>query len=216
MKVLALAVVTSTVIGCRPAPQPCMSATSCGDGHECLANRCVPSGGEPVSSKSVRTVLEPTRVAILSRRTPAGALPTVVTFGSHARGATRMMLEFAPSWRAKKVEAAFLLLTPANGVFRGNEDIDVSAWRIDEPWDDDQLSWVQAPRLVHPHGEGIARATPPSELRIDVTHIVQYFAHHPEAYRAISLTSSGGNTAGVSFATGVADGPGPRLEIYSR
>ena len=193
-----------------------MSAGVCGNGMECLANRCVPTGGEPVSPKSTRTVLEPTRMAVVSSEIEPGPLPTVITFGSHARGATRLMLEFGPRISADKVEAAFLLLEPAQGVARGIGDIEVDAWRMADPWDDSALSWVRGPKLVRPHAAGIARPRPPTELRIDVTRIVAYLAAHPEAYPALAVVAGAGSDAGVSFATGVASGRGPRLEIYSR
>lgn len=208
--------VLATSGACHRGPTPCVSASVCGDGLECLANRCVPSGGEPVSPKAIRAVLEPTRLAVVSAQIEPGALPTVVTFGSHARGATRLLLEFRDSLQLREVEAAFLLLDPASGVARGNEDVTVEAFRLADAWDDAALSWVRAPRRLLPSATGIARPSPPTPLRIDVTNIVRYLAAHPEAHRGLLLSAGAGAGAGVSFSTGIAGGQGPRLELYGR
>jgi hypothetical protein len=155
-------------------------------------------------------------MAVVSAQLDPGALPTVVTFGSHARGATRLMLEFDASLQVRQVEAAFLLLEPAAGVSRGNLDVAVDAFRLSDPWDDAALSWVRGPKRLLPSASGIARPSPPTPLRIDVTNIVRYLVKHPEAHRGILLVAAGGDDAGVSFSTGIAGGRGPRLEVYGR
>jgi hypothetical protein len=74
---------------CTQGPAPCLNAGACSEGEECLANRCVPEGGEGVPVDSLRLVCG------LSR----------------ASGADPLTLEFEPRWSVfENIDAAFLLL----------------------------------------------------------------------------------------------------------
>lgn len=202
---------------CSRAPEPCASPGTCPEGQECLANRCVIAGGIPVSEDSRRLVLEPQQIAVVSaERSYDAGLPPAVTFGSRAEGASALYLRFAPTTSdPKRIQSAFLLLEPLPGTLPG-ADVDVDVWRIRQPWRPDRLTWLSQPELAPPRGEGIARSSPPSTLRVDVTAIVEYLAAHGENDFGMALESGSGDGAGASFATGAAGGHTPRLEVYLR
>jgi hypothetical protein len=203
---------------CSRSPEPCASAGTCPEGQECLANRCVVAGGEPVSPDSRRLVAEPTTIAVLSSRShtrPSG-LPGTVTFGGSAEGASALYLRFPPVWqRAKRIEAAFIVLDPMPGTLPSNDDVTVEAWRVRERWDASELTWLTQPSLVPPSSSGIARSSPPLPLRIDVTDIVSYLRAHGKSDFGIALKSGSGDHGGASFATGANGGRAPRLEVYA-
>ena len=202
---------------CRASPEPCSSPGTCPEGSECLANRCVPAGGEPVTSDSNRRVSEPIAIAVVSAHAQSSReLPAVATFGGSARGKTALYLRFNPIWRGGgKIDSAFLLLDPAEGR-APNADVTVTAWRVRGRWSPERLHWLEQPELAPPSADGIARGAPPLPLRIDVTRIVQYLAKHPGSDRGFALIASSGAGPGVGFATGAAGGRAPRLEVYLR
>jgi hypothetical protein len=175
------------------------------------------AGGIPVSEDSLRLVLEPQHIAVVSaKRSYDDGLPPAVTFGSRAEGASALYLRFAPTTAdPKRIQSAFLLLEPMPGTLPDG-DVDVDVWRIREPWQPDGIDWLSQPKLAPPRGEGIARSRPPSTLRVDVTAIVEYLAAHGENDFGIALESGSGDGAGASFATGTAGGRTPRLEVYLR
>lgn len=209
--------VTTLLVGCSRAPEPCGSPGTCPEGQECLANRCVIAGGIPVSEDSQRLVLEPMQMAVVSaERSYETGLPPAVTFGSSTEGASAIYLRFAPTTSdPKRIQSAFLLLEPLPGTLPSN-DVDVDVWRVREPWKSERLTWLQQPELAPPRGEGIARSRPPSTLRVDVTSIVAYLAENGENDFGMALESGSGDGAGASFATGAAGGRTPRLEVYLR
>ena len=56
------------VLACSRGPEPCASAGTCPEGQECLANRCVVAGGDPVPADSQRLVVEPEAMAVVEGR----------------------------------------------------------------------------------------------------------------------------------------------------
>jgi hypothetical protein len=87
---------------------------------------------------------------------------------------------------------------------------------VHERWTPDELTWLKQPSVVPPSSSGIARSSPPSPLRIDVTEIVSYLREHTESDFGIALKSGSGEHGGASFATGASGGRAPRLEVYAR
>ena len=205
-------------VGCSRGPEPCVSAGTCPAGQECLANRCVVAGGDPVSADSQRLVLEPIEMAVVEGRgRDPSELPAAITFGSSATTTATLYLKFPRAWRDKRrVEAAFVILEPMAATFGSNDDVSVAVWRVGERWQPAALALAKQPALPPPRGRGIARSAPPSPLRIDVTEIVRYLAKNPANDHGIALRASPGESAGASFATGSAGGRSPRLEIYVR
>lgn len=214
-----IAVFALAAAACSRGPEPCASAGTCPEGQECLANRCVVAGGEPVPSDSQRLVAEPNAIALVNAKSrhDSSELPPAVTFGSGADGAATLYLGFPPVWRGKKrVEAAFLVLEPMPGTAPTTEDVEVEVWRVGARWRPEEVSWLAQPERMLPKSSGIARSAPPIPLRIDVTELARYFADHEHSDFGIAVASGSGSGAGASFATGASGGRGPRLEVYLR
>lgn len=204
----------AALTACRGGPEPCASASVCGAGYECLANRCTPRGGDPVRSDAIRLVLEPEAVVAVAAGAPS-PLVGDVTFGGAGTGGAAMFLRFAPEWSAwERVESAFLLLEPTSGTLAGPADVEVVAWRVREPWTVGDVTWTRQPDVAPPSARGIARGAPPITLRVDVTALVRHARRDPRAHLGIALKADAGAGHGATFATGATSGGGPRLEVY--
>ncbi len=180
---------------------PCATPGACPAGQECLANRCVVQGYDPVAAGTRRIVVEPSALSVVSAKGEGDE--GSVTFGGRATGAVALHLAFAGGWReAGRVESAFLLLDAVPGSPPGRDDVPVVAWR------------VAGAALRPPFGRGVARSSPPSPLRIDVTEIVRFLVEHPRADQGIAVVATAGEGHGASYLTGAAGGAAPRLEIY--
>lgn len=202
-------------LACSPGPEPCITPGTCAKGDECLANRCVPAGGAPVPAGTERIVLEPRAIAVVSSRGQSRSLPGTVVFGSRAEGSSVIYLGF-PTVRSKRhrIASAFLLLEPMPDTPVSRQDVTVHAWRVGQRWSPNNVTWLQQPKLLPPTSRGIARASPPSELRIDVTELERFVAQRERNDWGIALEASGGNGFGVTYSTGVYAAPAPRLELY--
>jgi hypothetical protein len=204
---------------CSRSPVPCTTPGTCPAGEECLANRCVASGSEPVGSNTRRLVLMPTSLGLVSATTEAGndPLPGVVVFGSQPHGASTLYLNFSPEWRRyDQVDSAFVLLEPMPGTSPAREPTEVTAWRVRQAWTARDLGRITQPPLGAPTARALARSAPPQTLRIDITAIVRYWAAHPRSAHGLALRAAGGNAHGASFSTGFGEGIVPRLELYVR
>jgi len=147
----------------------------------------------------------------------AQELPPSIAFGSAVDGDTALYLRFEPVWRdAKSIEAAFLVLEPMPGTLPASTDVEVHAWRVRSRWEAGELTFVKQPEVAPPNSTGIARSSPPSVLRIDVTEIVSYLREHPHSDFGMALKSGDDAGGGASFATGTSGGRAPRLEVYVR
>jgi hypothetical protein len=207
------------IAGCARGPEPCTTPGTCGSGFECLANRCVPLGAEPVGQGTVRWVVAPARIAVVTSESwqYERTLPGAIRFGSAADGPAALYLRFDPVWtRAREIDSAFLLLEPMPGVPLSAEDIEVQAARVGGSWQPETLSWLRQPKLASPRSRALARAGPPSTLRIDVTDIIRYEHTHPRHNHGIAVKGPNGDGHGACFATGRTLGATPRLEIYVR
>jgi hypothetical protein len=205
--------------GCARGPVPCTTPGTCSGGEECLANRCVAAGHDPVPAAARRWVITADRVAVVNHAgtSATGRLPSAVRFGSAAEGAAVLYLRFAPVWAsAARVDSAFLLLEPLPETPASTADVLVRALRVEESWDARTLSFLHQPKLGLPSSRAWARSRPPSMLRIDVTNIIRYQHEHTIAALGIAVKASGGGGHGAAFATGSALGSPPRLELYVR
>lgn len=206
-------------LACSPGPEPCVSPGTCARGDECLANRCVPAGGAPVPAHAQRLVFEPKAIAVLSSRGHRAGAPLsgAAVFGSRAAGAAALYLRFArPKVSAPRIAGAFVLLEPMPAAPISRADVVVRAWRVGQHWSPAELSWLRQPRRSLPRSSGIARASPPSELRIDVTDIERFVATPGRNDWGIVLQAAAGDGFGVTYSTGVHGAPAPRLELYVR
>jgi hypothetical protein len=204
---------------CTPSPSPCTTPGVCGSGEECLANRCVPLGSEPVAPDTRRLLLLPRAIAVVTARGPAQSdpMPNAVTFGGKKDGASTLFLEFEIGSRLiKSLDSAFVVLEPLPMTSLEPAEVEVDAWRVAERWDRDSVSWLAQPALAPPRSRGIAQSSPLTVLRIDVSEIIRFWLRQPLQNRGLALKASGGDGHGVSFATGASDGGTPRLELYVR
>ena len=168
-------------------------------------------------SDSERLVLEPTAISVVSAgaRADPSALPGTVTLGGEAEGAAAMYLRFAPEWVSyAAVESAFLLLEPMPSTLVDREDVEVVVWRVSEDWNAAEVSWRSQPDVSPPRARGIARSSPPSTLRIDVTNVVRYLKEHRRSDHGIAVKASAQGAHGATYATGATGDVGPRLEVY--
>ena len=208
---------TLVFVSCHNTPTPCIADDACGTGLECLANHCAPTGSDPVAPESARYVLDPSATGLVSRQRPLAnsGLPAIASFGSQAAGATTWYLDFTPSWpETSRIDQAFLVLSPPPGAPYPSSDVDLETWRVSEPWRIQERAWSNPPARDPPHAEGIASASPPRPARIDVTHIVRYWQHHPYDRHGLAIEARSGSGHGVSFETGAGGGRPPQLEVY--
>lgn len=202
---------------CAPAPVPCTGPTRCTQGFECLAHRCVPLGSEPVAENSQRSVAEVTEFAVIASGGDFdGALPGFVALGAERMGTLELLLKFEPIWRTGgPAEHAFLLLDPLPHSRSAPARVDVDVWRIERPWSRTEVTWMSQPALAYPKASGIASSNG-APLRIEVTQLVNYLREHPEHDHGVALRAAAVHDTGVSYATGVAGGSAPRIEVYGR
>lgn len=199
---VALAALT---LGCAPARGPCASP-ACGAGYECLANRCVPSGGEPVPPGSRRVSLEPSAVGVAS-----GTGPSAATLGGATSSA--LYLRFDPSWKSEgAVSAAFLLLETMDGTSPSPRDVPLEVWLVGSPWSAERTRRGSRPALRGPRSTGYARTSPRAIVRIDVTRLARELARRRDD-EGLAVTAPASDGPGVVLSTGTA-GPPPRFELY--
>jgi hypothetical protein len=197
--------------GCAATRAPCVSPTDCSQGRECLANRCLPQGAEPVPLGSARVVVEPTRSAVVREGGLGRDLPATVTFGGPPALNQQLLLSFPEAWADIEVEAAFLLLHPAPDAEPTGSDVPVSVSLAAAAWSAGVVG--KAPARKSPETMGLARTRPPAPLRIDVTEQVRALgAQHDHG---LLLRAEGDVTRGATYLTG-ADGLPPRLDVYGR
>lgn len=204
-------------LSCAPGPAPCTTAGTCPEGTECIANRCSVTGYDPASPTSRRWTREPSALVFTTgARSQARAGPALV-FGNGALGAARVLLAFDLPWsEVRRVESAFVVLSPLPGVVTGGADVRVRALSVREPWSPADVARGAAPRLAAPESSGIAQTSPPQALRIDVTAWAEWARAHPSLEHGLALLASGGSDSGAAFASGESGDPAPRLEIYGQ
>ncbi|HEY6728212.1 MAG TPA: DNRLRE domain-containing protein [Polyangiaceae bacterium] len=202
---------------CGPTPVPCTGPSQCESGNECLAHRCVPLGSEPVAQDSQRLVAEVTELAVITSEGDfGGALPGFVALGAERTGTLELLLKFEPTWRAGgRIEQAFLLLDPLPQARSAAAQVAVDVWRIEHAWSRADVTWMSQPALGYPKANGIASSNG-APLRIEVTQLVNYLREHPEHDYGVALRAAAVHDTGVPYATGVAGGSAPRIEVYGR
>ncbi len=213
---LAAALLTAPLGGCAPRRPPCASDTDCARGHECLASHCRWLGSDPVAPDTLRTVLEPSAMAILGDPPPdaPGRLPGTVTLGAAAGPRVLWLLAFElPA--LGEVDTALLLLEPTRGALQAPADVELRAWRVTEPWSPTEVQDLAPPPLAPPRATAIARAAPPSTVRLDVTEHVRRWRADPRQNHGLGLEGASSGSLGVVLDTGVDGGARPRLEIYA-
>lgn len=201
-------------LACAPGPQPCASAGVCADGFECLANRCVPLGADPVAPGSERVLLEPEQVSVLDEGKTRS--PGHFVLGGAVHGEAHVFISFPlAAVQTRSLADAFLLLEPvADPVSAG--PIRLEVWRIASSWTGNTIGPMNQPRLAPPRAEGIAHAGARSTVRVDVTELVHFALNNPASAHGLAIVADAGEGTGASFSTGTTTGPAPRLEVYVR
>ena len=199
--------------GCAPhdAPGLCRSQGECDKSTACIVGRCRPRAEPPVLVASRRVVLEPTEVAILSSRQAERIDPSTIGFGRASAGDVVMLLAFDDALGSEvELEAAFLVLEPADGAPTPYAAVPIEVSGIREAWSRESVSWGRQPSIGLP--ETVADATPRarSSLRIDVTRLFGSVA----ARHGIAVLAKGKDPIGAFYATGLGAGIAPRLELY--
>lgn len=210
----ALGLLGTLLVGCHPGPEPCLGAT-CGAEGECLAQRCVPRGGDPVPADSIRAVLEPITVAAVARDALDSTTPAIVAFGSTVERQTVLYLRFRRDGLGPApIANAFLLLRSAPATPKDPRDVPIDVLRVEDHWTPETLTWSHRPRLIPlPRGRGLGRSSPPTTLRVDVTELVRR-AQGDGAELSLAVRAHEATGNGVSYSTGAGGGPLPRLEVY--
>jgi hypothetical protein len=201
---------------CATTRPPCYGNT-CNAGFECLANRCVPVSAAPVPPQSDRVVLDAVAIAVVSSSDPnAHSLPPTVSFGSAMSGNVTIYLRFADDWKqGGEILSAFLLLEPTPSTYPDPDDTTLDVWTVHEAWQPEGVTWRNRPRIGIPHRPALARSSPPTLLRIDVTEIARHLQGRPGDF-GLAVAASAGPAYGATFYTGAAGGVPPRLELYLR
>ncbi|HEX4478704.1 MAG TPA: hypothetical protein VH142_26665, partial [Polyangiaceae bacterium] len=130
---------------CAGTPEPCLG-TTCSDGSECLANRCMVRGARPVPDHTERVVLDPSAIA---------------------SGQRALYLRFGTGASFHDVRAAFLLLEPASGT-APSDDVALDVFCIDAPWSPERVAAGAEPQLSRERARGLVRTSPRTVARIDV------------------------------------------------
>jgi hypothetical protein len=166
-----------------------------------------------VTAGSTRLVLEPLAAAVVLAHGTTGDLPASVTFGGPRSQSGQLLLRFPTTWAALKLDAAFLLLSPAPDADPTGPDVEVDVSLAAAEWSSGTLS--SAPRETGPRSRGLARTRPPALLRIDVSAQLRALGEAGARDRGfvIAAVTELDRERGATFLTG-ADGTAPRLEVY--
>jgi hypothetical protein len=196
-------------MACSQRGTACAGPT-CGAGYECLANRCAVAGDTPVPRDCERVVVSPVELAALVQgRVGTGS---AVTLGRGGDGADLVFARFGAAYKGRaEIAAAFLLLTPIDGVEPSPTDVPLEVWTVASRWSADSLARGVRPAQARPMSRGFARSSPPTVVRLDVTDIVRGLAQS-RGDDGIAIVARSTDGPGVTLATTAAGAP--RLEVY--
>jgi hypothetical protein len=214
--VIALAASLTACARSSTLGAPCAGALRCSADGACVAGRCRAPDAAPGAPEGVRILLPPRDLAILASRGEPG-MPDAIAIGRAASGSIVVLMHFVASWRDDAdVASAFLLLEPQEGAAPPRSSTPIAIARILEPWTSDTASWGRQPRLAVPEVSAIAPGLMQQRLRVDVTSIVRRWPKRAEDEHGIAMLAEGNDPFGAVYSTGLASGPGPRLEVYLR
>jgi hypothetical protein len=208
-RLFSSSVLCLSALSCSSRAVPCAGPT-CGAGYECLANRCEVAGGIPVPRDCDRVVLAPVALAVaVDGRTPSGP---AVTLGNALDRDAFVYARFGGGYKGRRSEiaAAFLLLTPSSGV-EPTEDVPLEVWTLGRAWSPESVSRGLRPPLAQPMARGLARSSPSSIVRVDVTNVVRALARAPSD-DGMAIVADGAHGPGVTLMTAAAGSP--ELEVY--
>jgi hypothetical protein len=183
-----------------------------------MAGRCRAAEGAPSPQDAARVVLAPVDLAVVASGGSGGGgpeLPEVVALGREASGTVVLLFRFAASWRDDaEVASAFLVLDAIEGAPPSTSPITFEMAKVVEPWQAGVVSWGRQPRLSVPRAAGRQRPRGAGPIRVDVTPLVREWGRRGADDHGIALLARGDDAYGAIVSTGVAQGTGPRLEVY--
>lgn len=206
-----LCLAAGLLLGCAAPPLPCASAGVCPTGQECLANRCVPYGGQPVPQDSQRLLLALEQLGVWAPNERRWQAPQpAVVLGGTGRAARALCLRFTAPPADVEIHSAFLLLQPVDDAPASGHTLEVLVHQLAGAWPDHGPPRWYAQILAR--GSTLAGAELP--LRIDVTEWVRSLQRGTGVALGIALAASGESMSGASYHTGSA-GAAPVIEVYT-
>jgi len=208
------------LLGCgssgKGAASPCAGTGACPAGV-CVAGRCRAEGTPPAKSSSMRVVLVPRDLAVLTAHDDgdAASLPESVALGRSDTGRAVMLFRFVSTWREDvDIESAYFVMDAVEGAPLPVTAPKVEIARILSPWSSATTTWGRQPSLGLPEAVGALRVLPSLPLRLDVTPSVRAWARRERDDHGIALLIEGSDPNGVTASTGLTKGLGPHLEVY--
>ncbi len=199
-----------------PAPPVCSGTGACGAGY-CVAGRCRPAEATPAPADARRVVLAPAEIAVVQSARGGARAPEAIALGRAAGGRLVVLLRFAATWRDDaEIASAFVVLDPSPGAPPPGREVTLEVARVLEPWRSEAATWGRQPRLSIPEAAAVVRRSPALPLRIDVTELVRGWALRRADDHGIAILAPGEDPVGAGYSMGIAEGAGPRLEVYLR
>lgn len=211
------ALLIGSAAGCASSQPVCSSAATCPKGTICVAGRCRPKKEVPAPASSQRVVLEPTAVSLVSSKGGDGFGRADAPFGKRAAGDVVLLLRFpAPFNDTTEILSAFVVMDPAPGAIPGPGPVELRIARILEPWSPEHVSWTRLPSLSGIESTFLASTWAGRELRLEVTDQVRRWRQHRADDQGLAVLASPQNDVGATYSLGLAEGRGPRLDVYLR
>jgi hypothetical protein len=189
-----------SLASCSASQVPCVTPNSCSAGQECLANRCVAEGFDPVAPQTERLVLHPARLGVSPG---AHSIPTSASLGGPTSRQQSLFLDFElgalhtaassnpergtsaqhgtskhpitapnpPKGSKLTLEAAFLLLPPRDAAEPLAHPVELRARPLATTWDPAAVSEGRLPRGGQGTALGLAHGR--ALVRIDVTQLLK-------------------------------------------
>jgi hypothetical protein len=184
-----------------------------------LGIACAERGAQifSVPERSARSVMAASELSVLYQARVITGVPGAVTFGE-LDGRSALYLKFSDAWRRAGVPLrGFLTLEPRAGETPNAEPVTLEVWRVHGAWRADTLrAWSDKPELALPYSRAHSSSSKGAPLRIEITDLLRFMAEHPALDYGMAVIARGGGGHGASFATGMSEGAGPRLDVYTR
>jgi hypothetical protein len=134
-----------------------------------------------------------------------------MTLGNELDRGSFVYARFGADYKGRsEIAAAFLLLTLSSGV-EPTDDVPLEVWTLGRAWSPESVSRGQRPPLSQPMARGLARSSPSSIVRVDVTTVVRALARAPSD-DGVAILAASAHGPGVTLMTAAAGAP--QLEVY--
>ncbi len=206
---VTLAISALLLGGCSRGPEPCRQLKHCGEGYECLAQRCVSLGSDPVPQDAARLVLEPTRIGVLSKdETPRlGGVRLHAPDGSQSE----LLLDFPLPDGDVSLVTAFLVVSAVDLPTSNRGFVRLRVSRVVDPWTAEGLANGHSPQHGYESASGLmsgAQAT-----RVDVTELLRPWLQRSEPGFGLVLSSPDPSPLVLALEGRTVE---PFLELYTK